>query len=55
MSNHDAHTMAYATPVGHRGSGSPTTQLAPSISAIFQVVTLEGWQNALQESRPANI
>ena len=31
-----------------------TTHLAPSIGAIVPVVTLEGWQNALQKSRPVD-
>ena len=49
MSSHDTHTVANDTPVGtNPGPHDP-------IGAIFPVVNLEGWQNALQESRPVNM
>ena len=62
-SSHDTHTMAHASLVGHRGSGSnirsPPTQLVPSIGimvpVVILVVILEDWQNSLQESRLINI
>ena len=50
-SSHDAHTIAHATLVGHRGSVGvmlgPTTELVPSTGAIVPVMILEGQQNAL--------
>ena len=33
----------------------PTAQLAPSMGAIVPAMTLEGWQNAFEKSRPVNI
>ena len=36
-------TMARATLVGHRGSGSNPTQLTSSIGTIVSVMNLEGW------------
>ena len=56
MISYDAHTGNNALPVSQwKQTQFLTTQLAPSIGAIVPVLTLEGWQNALQESRPINI
>ena len=33
----------------------PTVQLVPSMDPIVPAMTLEGWQNALEKSRPVNI
>ena len=60
MSNHDTHTMANDRPVGHIASQweqtqVPTGQMAPSMGAIVPAMTFEGWQNALEKSRPVNI
>ena len=33
----------------------PTVQLAPSMGPIVPAMTLEGWQNSLEKSRPVNI
>ena len=54
------HTVAHAILVGHSDSGSNlrsprTSQSAPSCDTIIPVVTLGGWQNVLQKSRPADI
>ena len=57
ISNYDVHTVANDTPVGHIASAweVPTAQLVPPMGAIVPAMTLEGWQDALQKSRPVNI
>ena len=52
-----AHTMANALLVGHRGSRSNILgpQSVPSIGTIVPVMTLKGWQNNLQRSRPVDM
>ena len=60
MSSHDAYTVAnnICTSGPHSQWEQiqvPTVQLAPSMGPIVPAMTLEGWRNALEKSRPVNL
>ena len=51
------HTTGPGRHAANDGSSSRSlpAQLVPSVGAILLTVTSQGWQNALQKSRPAHI
>ena len=55
ITRHPYHTTRPRRHLASNGNSSRATQLVPSIGTILIIVTSQGWQNALQKSRPVHV